>query len=144
MKYIASTFVLFALGLSPSVVLAGDHWHECGTVNSSIYAFEGDTLYEVDGDQRKELAYKTLRTITISEEEGYCQNKAGRKFGWANHIYVMEVEFPGAVGPLKTWAMCEEGGSGFPASNEIDTDCVKEAHTKNRRLVPQYEDLADE
>lgn len=144
MRCITSAFALSALGLMSFPVLAGDHWHECGAVNSSIYAFEGDVLYEVDGDQRSQLAYKTLRTITISEEEGYCQNKAGRKFGWANHVYVMEVETAGAAGPLKTWALCEEGGSGFPANNQTDTNCVKEAHTKNKRLVPQYEDLADE
>jgi len=144
MKHHLAAMSLFAFGLAPSSALAGDHWQACGMINGSIYTFDGETLYEVEGDKRTKLAYKTLQKTTIADEVGYCQNKAGRKFGWANHVYIMELEITGSMGPLKTWAICEEGGSGFPANNQTDTNCVKEAHTKNKRLVPQYEDLADE
>lgn len=144
MKKHLAALSIFAFGLAPYTALAGDYWQSCGTIGGSIYTFDGETLYEVDGDKRTELTYKKLQTITLSDEVGYCQNKAGEKFNWSNHVYVMKLDVAGSVGPLKLWAICEEGGSGFPASNDIDTTCVKEARTKARQLVPQYEDVADE
>ena len=133
-----------ALALVSGPALAGDSWHECTTINSAIYQFDGEQLVEVDGDSRKPLKFTRAEHIVLSEEAGYCQNKAGDRFNWANTVYAVKLDVEGSFGPLKLWAMCEEGGSGFPASDQIDTKCVKEVHTKNRKLVPQYEDLAKE
>ncbi len=135
---------LFALALTPHPLLAGDRWHECSMINSSLFEYDGETLYELDGDERKELPHSKLKSIVISEEEGYCETKDGNRFNWGTHVYVVKLDLAGAEGPFNLWAICEEGGSGFPATDEIDTTCVKNVHTKNRQLVPAYEDLAGE
>lgn len=142
MKHIVPATVLLAMGLMSVPALAGDRWQECTTINNSLFAMEGEDLYEVDGDQRKRLDYKKLQTVTVSEEAGYCETKDGNRFNWANTVYVLKLDVAGTAGPFKLWALCEEGGSGFPASNEIDTTCVKNVHTTNKVLVPAYEDKA--
>lgn len=140
--FFAAGLIAFAFGSSHAI--AGDRWQECTTINNSLFSMEGEDLYEVDGDQRKQLDYKKLETVTISDEAGYCETKDGSRFNWANLVYVLKMDVAGTAGPFKLWALCEEGGSGFPASNEIDTTCVKNVHTTNKVLVPAYEDKAGE
>lgn len=135
---------LMAMAIVPQAATAGDRWHECTMINGAFYEYDGETLYEIDGDNRKELPHTKLRTITISEEQGYCETKDGNRFNWGAEVYVVNLDYKGAEGPFSLWALCEEGGSGFPATNEIDTTCVKNVHTTNRQLVPAYEDLAAE
>ena len=130
-------FLTFTLAICFSGVAgAADYWQECATIGG-YYKLDGNKLVTTD-DPNHALDYKALRKITLIDHEGYCENKAGNQFSWSNHVYVSEIQTKGTDGPLKLWFICEEGGSSFPASEEIDTKCVKDVKTKNRQLVPTY------
>ncbi len=144
MKPSSVVAALMAMAFVPQAAVAGDRWHECTMINNAFYEYDGEMLYEIDGDKRKELPHTKLKSITISEEQGYCETKDGNRFNWGTDVYVVKLDIKGTEGPFNLWALCEEGGSGFPASDDIDTNCVKNVHTKNRQLVPAYEDLAAE
>lgn len=133
--YIAPLFATFF----PAMSLAGDYWQECATIGG-YYKLDGNKLATTD-DPNKAIDFKALKKITLVDEEGYCENKDGTQFSWSNHVYMSQIQTKGTDGPLKLWFICEEGGSGFPASDDIDTKCVKDVKTKNRQLVPTYKNL---
>lgn len=139
MRRCARLAALLACCLGPNAAVAGDRWQHC-TLNGGLFEYDGEALYEADGDARTEFAHEVVREITLSDEAGYCETKAGNRFNWANHIYAVHIQLAGTEGPFQLWALCEEGGSAIPASNEIDTTCVRTVHTKNKKLVPHYED----
>jgi hypothetical protein len=144
MKHCSLLGGLLLAWLVPQAAPAGDRWHECSMINDSVFEYDGEMLFAVDGDERKELPHSKINRIVISEEEGYCETKDGNRFNWGTHVYVVKLDVAGTGGPFKLWAICEEGGSGFPATDEIDTTCVTNVMTRNRQLVPAYEDLAGE
>jgi len=114
------------------VARAGDHYFECATPGGNYQLNEEDELRQGD----KVVKYKTLRKITISQQEGTCTTKGGKVFKWDSHAYLIELAVDSDGHQGKLMFLCESAGSGVPA-NESDSQCTTRT-TFDKQLRPAY------
>ncbi|MGI9406535.1 MAG: hypothetical protein ACR2O4_09200 [Hyphomicrobiaceae bacterium] len=113
---------------------ASDYYHECATPGGE-YRMHDETLFTGQSDNEKQREYKVLSKTVLSETEGYCIARSGRRYGFNSARYILRVEVPTDDEPVKLIFYCELAADGLPA-NEV---CDKPRNTKTKRLVPAYE-----
>jgi len=133
MRLTVTLLTLLLVVLPPRTSHASDYYHECGLPGGQ-YKMHDEILYEGSGASEKQLEYKTLSKVTLSETEGYCVGKTGKRYGFRSERYFQHVEIRQNGQPIKLNFYCELASDGLPA-NET---CVRQVQTRVKRLVPAY------
>lgn len=114
---------------------ASDYYHECGMPGGAYRMLDGQ-LFSGSGSGEKELRYKEISKVTLSETVGFCVGKTGNKYGFNSERYMQRVEIrldDGSSQKLDFY--CELASDGLPAGD----DCAREVKTRIKRLVPAYD-----
>jgi hypothetical protein len=137
MRITSLTLAVFlaCLWLRPSE--AGDYFFSCATPGGGFFLEEGDGLELYEGETR--IDYEPVREITIHESEGTCSTAGGHVFAWESRSYLYEINALLEDVALPLMFLCEQGGSGVPASV---SDCEQRT-VRDRRLVPTYTEAVD-
>jgi hypothetical protein len=114
---------------------ASDYYHECGLPGGAYRMLDG-VLFSGSGTDEKELKYKEISKVTLSEITGFCVGKTGNKYGFNSERYMQRVEIGLDDGShQKLDFYCELVSDGLPAGD----DCAREVKTRIKHLVPAYD-----
>jgi len=125
--------LLLVIGWNSESTASG-YYHECGTPGGQ-YRMLDEVLYSGSGENEKELKYKVISKVVLSETEGYCIGKTGNKYGFNSERYIQRIEVRQNGETLKLDFYCELASDGLPAGDE----CTKQVKTKIKRLIPAYD-----
>ncbi|MGI9571206.1 MAG: hypothetical protein ACR2PH_16055, partial [Desulfobulbia bacterium] len=120
---------------------AGDYYHACSTPGGG-YDYDHDSkILTVDsGGRKRNVPYKLVNKITLSERTGFCESqKCNARFNFNSENYVTTLKITEHGVPIEINFICEVAASGLPAA----CNCDREVIEKNRVLRPQYTELTD-
>ena len=105
------------MALVPQVATAGDRWQECTMINNAFYEYDGERSTRSTATSAGNCRTRNSRPSPFPKSRAIAKPRTapfqlGRR-GVCGHL-----DLKGTEGPFSLWALCEEGGSGIPATTK--------------------------